>query len=170
MSKPTAPPPPFLSGFCSPGNPLDSHSRCLGAYDGRPCACTTEGCACRAARSAILCGPGATTGDLVAVREFAAALISDDPHTAMQQLQHQQHGNPTTLSLQEAIAVQATVTAHHATATSNGTPVEVTVTGKRWTWEADAAGTLMLEGGPCPMCNSEWDAHEFTADDKVVCW
>lgn len=31
---------PWLSGFCNPANDAESHDRCLGAYDGRPCKCT----------------------------------------------------------------------------------------------------------------------------------
>jgi hypothetical protein len=30
---------PWLSGYCNPSNDADSHDRCLGAYDSRPCKC-----------------------------------------------------------------------------------------------------------------------------------
>lgn len=36
--KPT-PPKPWISGFCGKGNPPDSHQRCRGTYEGRPCKC-----------------------------------------------------------------------------------------------------------------------------------
>ena len=30
---------PFLSGFCNPSNPPDSHRRCRRSYRGAPCVC-----------------------------------------------------------------------------------------------------------------------------------
>jgi hypothetical protein len=35
-----APPKPWVSGFCNPANPPDSHGRCHGSYEGRPWRCS----------------------------------------------------------------------------------------------------------------------------------
>jgi len=39
---------PWLSGWCNPSNPLDSHKRCADhpRRDGKPCSCMREGCPC----------------------------------------------------------------------------------------------------------------------------
>lgn len=192
-AKPATTPRPYLSGFCNPTNPMSSHERCRGSYvppgdpppPARPCSCDREGCPCRirrlqaevAASGAILCGPEPTEGDLAVVAEFAAALRSDDPAAAIAAMGPGQHGNATTLSLQEALLLQqringmhATVQQHHNTATGAGTPVEVTVTGDRWVWEADAAAEIMLqEDGACPMCSEDWPVHLFLDDGRVAC-
>lgn len=39
MAKAPTPPPPWRSGFCGIGLPPDSHTRCHGSYQDRPCIC-----------------------------------------------------------------------------------------------------------------------------------
>lgn len=156
---------PHLTGWCNPSFPLghDSHRRCSGYGPDSPtvgvmaciCPCHLPG--------TILCGD-ATDADMAAVRGYAAALrnnMVEDYAAAVAATPDLSQGQV------------ATVQQHHDTATSAGTPVEVTVTGDRWVWEADAAAELMLQPGgmadTCPMCARGWEAHLYPDDGRVAC-
>lgn len=125
----------YLSGYCNPTNPLWSHGRCSGSFRDKLCRCDMEGCHCNNARLERL---AATT----APKTVAAAVA----HMG-------EHGRATTMSLEEALALQQA-----ANPVTPGT-----------SWTADEVAELMVELETCPLCNSAWDAHGFTDDDRVTC-
>lgn len=60
-----------------------------------------------------------------------------------------------------------TATANLQQVTAAGTlPQTVTPT---TSWTAEEVADLMVELEQCPLCNTGWDAHTFTDDDRVVC-
>ena len=94
----------WLSGFCNPTNPADSHMRCKGEYNGTPCSCAhhqTTGLPVETVAERYLTPPGKP------LKTYSiAVLVDEEPETEL--VITVQAGNPSAaLSLAAAQVVSS---------------------------------------------------------------
>lgn len=142
----------YLTGHCDPAVPDAHHRTCKDRYLQRR-RVPGRGGESQWVDELFLCiCDKPCCSDSHELQRRAAAAATVDRAAAVQHLG--EHGNATTMSLGEALALQQTQTNDTKPGTS---------------WTADEVADLMVELEACPLCSTAWDAHTFTTDDRVEC-